>query len=73
MFTFKNPNTPIIVSGTVVEHNGQKFTIISNVFQYFYDIRNESDESVGLIPMGLNFNWAGGVAKVEHRIRKMAA
>ena len=73
MFTFKNPNTPIIASGTVVEFNGQKFTIHSGVFQYYYSIRDEAGKEVALVPMGWNFDWAAGVADVERQIRKAAA
>ena len=37
MFTFANPNTPIIASGTSVSHNGKNFIITAGVLQYFYN------------------------------------
>ena len=47
MFTFKNPKTPIINHGTVIEHNGKQFRIASGVFGYFYSVSNDAGTAMG--------------------------
>lgn len=76
MFTFRNPNTPIIAHGTVVEHGGEQFTVKSGVLQYFYSVCNSAGEQVALVPMAGRsgcYDWAAGVALVEDAIKKAAA
>jgi len=72
MFTFKNPNTPIIASGTTVEHGGVVFTINAGVLRYFYNIKTNDGRDLGLVEMGPNFNWRAGVDAVEKVIRAAA-
>jgi hypothetical protein len=70
MFTFKNPNTPIIASGTSVLHNGETFTITSRVSQYFYKV-DRNGETLGYVPMGGNgHNWQAGVDAVKALIEQ---
>ena len=72
MFTFKNPNTPIIPSDTVVDYGGVKFTIKSGIASYFYSITTDDGHELGLVKMngsGSNFNWKAGVDAVEARIK----
>ena len=65
MFTFKNPNTPIIASGTVVDHGGVKFTINAGVLQYFYHVTTNDGRDLGLVRMGGHgFNWKKGADDV---------
>ena len=70
MFNFKNPNTPIIASGTVVDYGGVKFTINAGVLQYFYSVTTNDGRDLGLVPMGgRGFNWRDGVNAVETLIK----
>jgi hypothetical protein len=68
MFTFKNPNTPIIASGTSVSRNGDTFTVTAGVLQYLYKV-DRNGETLGYVPMGGNgHNWRAGVDDVEAMI-----
>lgn len=72
MFNFKNPNTPIIPSGTVVDHGGVKFTINAGVLKYFYNVTTDDGRDLGLISMngnGSSFHWKAGVDDVEALIK----
>ena len=70
MFTFKNPNTPIIASGTSVVHKGETFTITSGVCQYLYKV-DRNGETLGYVQMGGNgHNWQAGVDAVKELIHK---
>ena len=76
MFTFKNPNTPIIASGTTVTRGGVTFTINSRVLQYFYLVTTDDGREFSLLPMngrGSSFNWAAGVKLVEDLIESESA
>jgi len=78
MFTFKNPNTPIIADGTQVERAGFRFTIIHTQYHYnvyMADPQGEWAESVQMVAMipkagrwGF-YDWAAGVQEVEDAIR----
>ncbi len=71
MFTFKNPNTPIIASGTSVTHNGVTYTITAGVLQYFYRVEADNGRDLGLVLMGgKGHDWQSGVDAVEALIRK---
>jgi len=73
MFTFKNPKTPIINHGTIVEHNDKQFRIASGVFGYFYSVSNDAGENIALVPMtgkDGGYNWSEGVKLVEAAIMK---
>jgi hypothetical protein len=71
MFNFKNPNTPIIASGTVVDHGGVKFTINAGVLQYFYSVTTDDGRDLGLVPMGgRGFNWKAGIDAVKAVIKE---
>ena len=70
MFTFENPNTPIIPSGTSVSHNGTTFTITSGVLRYFYNVKTDGGANLGLVFMGGHgHDWQAGVDAVEALIR----
>ena len=79
MFTFKNPNTPIIADGTQVEHDGLTFTVTCS--QYHYNIYLSDPQDiwaggvVGMVPQAGrwgSFDWASGVKEVEETIREAA-
>ena len=70
MFTFENPNTPIIASGTSVSHNGKNFIINAGVLQHFYNVRIDGGRNLGLVYMGGHgHDWQAGVDAVEALIR----
>jgi hypothetical protein len=72
MFTFANPNTPIIPSGTSVSHNGTHFTITGGVCGFLYMIETDG-KAVAYIPMGGHgLDWQAGVDAVETFIRAAA-
>lgn len=65
MFTFSNPNMPIIATGTSVLHNGTRFTITAGVLQHLYKIDRDG-ETLGYVPMGGNaHNWQAGIDAVK--------
>lgn len=73
MFDFKNPNTPFIEDGTVVEHGGFQYTITTG--QYLYIVRDDRGEIVARVsqtgsPFG-GFDWAEGVEMVEDAIKRV--
>jgi len=81
MFTFKNPNTPIIADGTQIQHDGLTFTIIQT--QYHYNVYMadpkgewaEKVEEVAMIPKAGRwgyYDWAAGVQEVEKAIIRAA-
>lgn len=79
MFTFKNPNTPIIADGTQVQHDGLTFTIICSQYHYNIYLCDPLDEwaggIVGKVPKagyGGNYDWSAGVKEVEETIHKEA-
>ena len=72
MFTFENPNTPIIVSGTTVTHNGTHFRITGGVCGFLYKIETDG-QAVTYIPMGgSGCDWQAGVNDVETFIKEAA-
>ena len=76
MFTFSNPQTPIIENNTVVNYNGKIFRIENNVLEYFYRVQDEVNGEWKLVRMTGNsasFNWAEGAAQVEDTIKNWGA
>jgi len=76
MFTFANPQTPIIADNTVVKHNGKIFRITNNILEYFYQIQDEVNGEYKLVRMSGNsssFDWAAGAAQVETTIQNWGA
>ena len=72
MFTFSNPKTPIIATGTSVFHNGTRFTITGGVCGFLYKVETD-DKAVAYIPMGGNgCDWQVGVNNVETFIKGAA-
>ena len=78
MFTFENPNTPIIAHETVVTYpvlGGYQYRVLSA--DYVYVVRDDRGEVVARVsqtgsPFG-GFDWAEGVEMVETAIKKDAA
>ncbi len=76
MFTFENPQTPIIENDTVVNHNGKTFRIENNVLEYFYRVQDEVNGEWKLVRMTGNsasFDWAAGATLVENTIKNWGA
>ena len=76
MFTFSNPQTPIIENNTVVNYNGKIFRIENNVLEYFYRVQDEVNGEWKLVRMTGNsasFNWAECAAQVEDTIKNWGA